>query len=54
VQPGPANAPAWFFKMDRNRDGEVSRREFPGPRAAFDRLDADRDGAIDAAEARSK
>src|SRR5262249_46499822 len=25
TQPG---APAWFIKMDRNRDGDVSRREF--------------------------
>ena len=37
--------------MDRNRDGDVSRREFLGPRAEFDRLDRDHDGLIDAEEA---
>jgi len=25
-----ANSPAWFVGMDRNRDGDVSRREFLG------------------------
>ena len=50
--PQPAAAgPNWFRRMDRNRDGDVSRREFRGPRAQFDRLDRDRDGLIDAAEA---
>ena len=43
--------PAWFLAADRNGDGDVSRREFLGPAAAFGRLDADRDGLIDAAEA---
>jgi Ca2+-binding EF-hand superfamily protein len=49
--PAPAAGPSWFRKMDRNRDGDVSRREFLGPRAAFERLDGDRDGLIDAVEA---
>jgi Ca2+-binding EF-hand superfamily protein len=43
--------PAWFQKLDRNDDGDVSRREFFGPADAFDRLDADHDGLIDADEA---
>jgi Ca2+-binding EF-hand superfamily protein len=43
--------PAWFQKLDRNDDGDVSRREFPGPADVFDRLDADHDGLIDADEA---
>ncbi len=47
----PAAGPSWFRKMDRNRDGDISRREFLGPRADFDRLDRDHDGLIDAGEA---
>jgi Ca2+-binding EF-hand superfamily protein len=47
----PAAGPSWFRKMDRNRDGDVSRREFLGPRAQFERLDGDGDGLIDAGEA---
>jgi hypothetical protein len=37
--------------MDRNRDGDISPREFRGPRAQFERLDRDKDGHIDASEA---
>jgi Ca2+-binding EF-hand superfamily protein len=47
----PAAGPSWFRKMDRNRDGDISRREFLGPRADFERLDLDHDGLIDAEEA---
>jgi hypothetical protein len=36
----------WFVRMDRNRDGDVSRREFLGSRAQFDRLDRDGDGLL--------
>ena len=46
-----AGAPSWFNKMDRNHDGDVSRREFLGPRAEFDRMDLDHDGLLDAKEA---
>jgi Ca2+-binding EF-hand superfamily protein len=47
----PTAGPDWFRKMDRNRDGDVSQREFLGPPAAFKRLDADGDGLISVAEA---
>jgi Ca2+-binding EF-hand superfamily protein len=48
---GSTAGPEWFQKMDRNRDGDVSRREFLGPRDQFDRFDRDKDGLIDADEA---
>ena len=37
--------------MDRNRDGDLSPREFLGSRAQFEKLDKDADGLIDADEA---
>jgi len=47
----PSSAPAWFQKMDRHRDGEVSFREFLGPLSVFRRLDANHDGYLGAEEA---
>ncbi len=44
----------WFHKMDRNDDGDVSRREFTGPREAFERLDKDHDGLLSSAEATAR
>jgi len=43
--------PNWFVRMDRNRDGDVSRREFLGPQEDFQRADADGDGLLSAKEA---
>jgi Ca2+-binding EF-hand superfamily protein len=48
------DAPTWFQKMDRNRDGEVSFREFLGPLAVFRRLDTDHDKSLSLQEAREK
>jgi Ca2+-binding EF-hand superfamily protein len=45
------NAVAWFRKMDRNRDGDVSATEFLGPADLFHKLDDDGDGLIDESEA---
>lgn len=41
----------WFRQMDRNADGDVSRREFTGSPDAFSRLDLDRDSLISPSEA---
>ncbi len=46
-----APPPSWFSKMDRNLDGDVSRREFLGARPDFERLDTDRNGLLDDEEA---
>src|SRR5204863_4929891 len=43
--------PLWFRKMDRNGDGDVSRREFLGPPEVFKKLDLDGDGLISREEA---
>jgi Ca2+-binding EF-hand superfamily protein len=43
--------PVWFRKMDRNGDGDVSRREWLGSMEDFKKIDADGDGLISAEEA---
>jgi Ca2+-binding EF-hand superfamily protein len=51
---GPAvrfGGPLWFRKMDRNRDGYVSPREFLGTAEQFKKIDSDGDGLIDPQEA---
>jgi hypothetical protein len=49
--PEPKAGPLWFRKMDRNGDGFVSRREFPGSDEMFNRIDTDGDGLISVEEA---
>jgi Ca2+-binding EF-hand superfamily protein len=51
AEPEPTAGPAWFRKMDRNRDGDVSRREFLFSDEMFRRLDRDGDGLISREEA---
>jgi Ca2+-binding EF-hand superfamily protein len=54
VQNGVAErttGPVWFRRMDKNRDGEVSRREFLGDLDTFESLDVNHDGAIELNEA---
>jgi hypothetical protein len=54
VRAATKRGPAWFQKMDRNDDGELSSREFLGPADVFKRLDKDKNGVLDAAEAEEK
>ena len=44
-------APAWFTRMDRNGDGDLTLREFLGTETDFDALDTNDDGFIEAEEA---
>ncbi len=48
---GTASGPLWFQRMDRNRDGDVSPREFLGSAEVFQKLDQNGDGLISPDEA---
>ena len=49
--PRPSAGPRWFQRMDRNRDGDISPREFLFDPALFNILDRDHDQLISPAEA---
>jgi Ca2+-binding EF-hand superfamily protein len=49
--PSRPRGPLWFRKMDRNGDGDVSRKEFLGSAEQFRHLDRDGDGLISVEEA---
>jgi Ca2+-binding EF-hand superfamily protein len=53
ARPAPMRGPVWFLKMDRNRDGDVSRKEFLGTDEQFKAIDTDGDGLISLAEAQA-
>jgi len=46
------NVPPVFQRNDRDGDGRLSKREFPGPAQVFDRLDADGSGYLTPQEVR--
>jgi Ca2+-binding EF-hand superfamily protein len=51
AQPRSPVGPIWFQRMDRNLDGDLTWKEFLGPRHVFEELDTDHDGLIDPKEA---
>jgi Ca2+-binding EF-hand superfamily protein len=51
AQPRSGVGPIWFQRMDRNLDGDLTWKEFLGPRHVFEELDIDHDGLIDPKEA---
>lgn len=52
ISPQSESTPVWFRGMDRNVDGDISRREFIGDEDAFQKWDRDGDGLISTAEAK--
>ena len=51
VQARAPVGPVWFQRMDRNMDGDLTWKEFLGPRHVFEELDTNHDGLIDPQEA---
>ncbi|QDU78795.1 transaldolase/EF-hand domain-containing protein [Polystyrenella longa] len=47
----PTTGPEWFRQMDRNLDGDLTRREFLGPGVLFQKFDLDQDRLLSPKEA---
>jgi hypothetical protein len=47
----PVSGPEWFVRMDRNKDNDLTRDEFPGTDEQFAAIDGDGDELISADEA---
>ncbi|MFO1003336.1 MAG: hypothetical protein U0936_23630 [Planctomycetaceae bacterium] len=47
----PTPGPEWFTEMDKNRDYDLTRQEFPGTDEQFQQLDKDQDELISSEEA---
>jgi hypothetical protein len=43
--------PDWFVRMDRNKDNDITDKEFSGTDEHFAELDTDRDALVSAQEA---
>jgi Ca2+-binding EF-hand superfamily protein len=48
---GPTVGPEWFVRMDRNKDNDLTRGEFPGTDEQFRDLDTDADDLVSSEEA---
>ena len=53
VRSAPKDQPEWFTRMDRNGDGDVTLKEFLGEKPDFEKLDTNKDGFIEPAEAKA-
>ena len=53
TRPPAKEIPRWFTLMDTSGDGVISAREFLGEPEQFERLDANKDGFLDAVEVKA-
>ena len=53
ARPPAKEIPRWFTLMDTSGDGVISAREFLGEQEQFEKLDANKDGFLDALEVKA-